>query len=266
MSVRNETGGLPNNTGSQIDGLSSNGEKNDGAILGQSLINFMTLATGSVKTALQKPANYKKNINHRRYLQKQLKICSRRKKRSTKAKTGPKNKKAVNKQVLGTASDVWLRQANCADIFVASEGSCSQEFPTNNLFFPYETSFSTSASGYSVQSSLTQSANFQNGYTRSDFIYSEQEQANFSPTQSMDNGSAFFRDDSLPIMLDEEAEQFLTGEELTQVLDIKDLFVPGRTQESENDNELMFRSNFTFDENLYSCFQTVPSATSILSW
>ena len=82
----------------------------------------------------------------------------------------------------------------------------------------------------------------------------------------MDNGSAFFRDDSLPIMLDEEAEQFLTGEELTQVLDIKDLFVPGRTQESENDNELMFRSNFTFDENLYSCFQTVPSSTSILSW
>ena len=148
MSVRNETGGLPNNTGSQIDGLSSNGEKNDGATFGQSLINFMTLATGSVKTALQKPANYKKNINHRRYLQKQLKICSRRKKRSTKAKTGPKNKKAVNKQVLGTASDVWLRQANCADIFVASEGSCSQEFPTNNLFFLFESSFSTLASGY----------------------------------------------------------------------------------------------------------------------
>ena len=266
MSVRNETGGLPNKTRSQIDGLSLDGEKNDGATFGQSLINFMTLATGSVKTALQKPANYKKNINHRRYLQKQLKICSRRKKRSTKAKTGPKNKKAVNKQALGTASDVWLRQANCGDIFVASEGNSFQEFPTNNLFLPYETAFSTSASGYNMQNSLAQSANFQNGYTRSDLIYSEQEQGNFFTTQSMDNGSAFFRDDSLPIMLDEEAEQFLTGEELTEVLDIKDLFVPGRTQETENNSALMCESNCTFDGNLFSGFQTVPSTTSILGW
>ena len=95
--------------------------------------------------------------------------------------------------------------------------------------------------------SLAQSANFQNGYTRSDFIYSEQEQANFFTTQSMDNGSAYFRDDSLPIMLDEEAEQFLTVDELTQVLDIKDLFVPGRTQETENSNALMCEFNCTFD-------------------
>ena len=265
MNVRKETERLPNKTRSQIDGLFSDGEKNDGATFGQSLINFMTLATGSVKTALQKPANYKKNINHRRYLQKQLKICSRRKKRSTKAKTGPKSKKTLTKQALGTAGDVWLRQANCGDIFIASEGNCSQEFPMNNLFLPYETSFGTLASGYSMQS-MAQTANFQNGYTRSDFIYSQQEQANFFAAQSVDSGSGFFRDDSLPIMLDEETEQFLTGEELTQVLDIKDLFVPGRTQGTENNNALMCESNCTFDGNLYSGFQTVPSTTNILSW
>ena len=77
-----------------------------------------------------------------------------------------------------------------------------------------ETSFRTSASGYSMQNSLTQRANFQSGYARSDLIYSEQEQGNFFTTQSTDNGSGFFRDDSLPIMLDLEAEQFLIGEEL----------------------------------------------------
>ncbi len=32
---------------------------------------------------------------------------------------------------------------------------------------------------------------------------------------------------------------FLTGEELTHVLDIKDLFVPERTQENENNNVLI---------------------------
>ena len=53
MNVRKETERLPNKTRSQIDGLLSDGEKNDGATFGQSLINFMTLATGSVKTALQ---------------------------------------------------------------------------------------------------------------------------------------------------------------------------------------------------------------------
>ena len=260
MSLRKET------HGSQMDGLCSDGEKNDGATFGQSLINFMTLATGSVKTALQKPANYKKNINHRRYLQKQLKICSRRKKRSTKAKTGPKTKKTVNKQALATASDVWLRQANCGDIFVASERDSTQGFPTNSFFLPYETSFNSFESCYGAQNILAQSANVQNGYPTNHFTYSGQEQTSFFTAQSMDNMSTFFRDDSLPITLDDETEQFLTGEELTEVLDIKDLFVPGRTQENENNNELMYKSNCTFDGNLYSGFQTVPSTTSILSW
>jgi hypothetical protein len=62
------------------------------------------------------------------------------------------------------------------------------------------------------------------------FTYAGQEQANVLPKQQIDNtSSAFFRDDSLPVMLDEEAEQFLTElseAELTRVLDIKDLFVP----------------------------------------
>ena len=245
----------------------------------------MTLATGRVKTALL-PANYKKNINRIRYLQKQLKICSRRKKRSTKAKTGPKT---VNKQALWTANDVWLRQANCGDIFVASEGNSSQEFPTNNLFLPYETSFSTSASSCGIHNSLAQRANFQNGSARSDIIHSEQKQSvnqyimavpssemiryQLCKTRKLSSfnqgnfyGCTFFRDHSLPVMLDDEVEQFLTGEELNQVLDIKDLFVPGRTQETETNNALMCEFNCTFDGNLYSGIQTVPSTTSFYKY
>ena len=90
MSLEKENQALTTKNSSQKDAFCSDGEKSDGATFGQSLIKFMTLVTGSVKTALQKPANYKKKINYRRYLQKQLKTCTRRKKRSSKAKTGQK--------------------------------------------------------------------------------------------------------------------------------------------------------------------------------
>ena len=46
--------------------------KEDQSTAGSSLLNFMNLASGNVKTALEKPANFKRNINHRRYLQKRL--------------------------------------------------------------------------------------------------------------------------------------------------------------------------------------------------
>jgi hypothetical protein len=116
---------------------------------------------------------------------------------SAKAKTGPKSKKGASKQALGTASEVWFGQANCGEMFMASEGN--QQFSTSdNLFLKWN-----------------------------NFTYAGQEQANLLARQQIDNTSnAFFRDDSLPVMLDEEAEQFLTEEELTRVLDIKDLFVP----------------------------------------
>jgi hypothetical protein len=266
MSLKKENRALTDKSRSQIDGFCPDSENYDGATFGQSLINFMTLATGSVKTALQKPANYKKNINHRRYLQKQLKICSRRKKRNTKAKTGPKTKKRANKQTLGTANDVWFGQTNCGGTSMSSEPNNNQEFsPNNNLFLPYETSFNGLGSGCIIQNSLTSSTNFQNGFSWSNFSYSGQEQTNVLAAQQMDNTSAFFRDDSLPVMLDDDAEQFLTGEELTHVLDIKDLFVPERTQENENNNVLIYES-CTVNENVYNGFQTVPSTTSILSW
>ena len=266
MSLRKENRALTDKSRSQVDGFCPDSENYDGATFGQSLINFMTLATGSVKTALQKPANYKKNINHRRYLQKQLKICSRRKKRNTKAKTGPKTKKRANKQTLATANDVWFDQANCGGTSMSSEPNNNQEFSTNNnLFLPYETSFNGLGSGCIIQNSLTSSTNIQNGFSWSNFSYSGQEQTNVLATQQMDNTSPFFRDDSLPVMLDDDAEQFLTGEELTRVLDIKDLFVPERTQENENNNVFIYES-CTVGENVYNGFQTVPSTTSILSW
>lgn len=254
--------------------LPAGSKKGDEETCGQSLINFMTLATGSVKTALQKPANYKKNINHRRYLQKQLKICSRRKKRSTKSKvkTAPKMRKGGSKRALGNVSnELWFEEANCGEIFLTAEavnrfGDASK----NSSIFPaFETSFNGFGRVFSSQNNFTNnSTNFQNGFTwhNSAFSEHEQEQAQLLAMQHSENNCAFVSDDSLPIMIDEETEQFLTGEELTHVLDIKDLFVPERAQENNGFNDIVKYSSCTFDENMYSGFQTVPSATSILSW
>ncbi|XP_028413201.1 uncharacterized protein LOC114536042 [Dendronephthya gigantea] len=235
--------------------------KNDGATLGLSLIKFMTLATGSVKTALQKPANYKKNINHRRYLQKQLKICPRRKKRSgTKAKTGPKVKTGASKQALGTATQGWYRQTNCHGGLYMNTNP-NQGFATNNnIYLPREASGSEVGLGnaeYHSQEAFANSTNFQNG-----FIWNQQQTDCFA-TQQIHSTSSY-RDDTMPFMLYEETEQFLTGEELTHALDINDLFVPERSQ--ENNEDVFKYSSCTLDENMYNIFQTVPSTTSILSW
>ena len=70
----------------------------------------------------------------------------------------------------------------------------------------------------------------------------------------------------LPVLLHEDAEQFLTGEELTRVLDINDLFVPERAEENENNETVLKYSCCTFDETAYNGFHTVTSTTSILSW
>ena len=268
MSLQSGVLTLTNKEEVQVDGFCKDGEKSDGATFGQSLINFMTLATGSVKTALQKPANYKKNINHRRYLQKQLKICTRRKKRSTKAKTGPKTKKVAKKQTaLGTASEVWFGHTKGGEIFMASEGNSNQYFSTSNYqFYPSEAPCNGLENGYSFENSLINNTNFQNGFAWNNFTHSGHEQNNFFPAHQMDNTGTLFKDDILGDVIDESGEQFLSGEELTRVLDIKDLFVPERMLESGNNND-SFKS-CTFDENSYNGlkFQTVPSTTSILSW
>ena len=265
MSLEKENQALTTKNSSQTDAFCSDGEKSDGATFGQSLIKFMTLATGSVKTALQKPANYKKNINHRRYLQKQLKICTRRKKRSTKAKPGQKTRKAVNKQTLGAASEVWLGQGNCGEFFMTPEANNNQHFSTsNNVFLPYDVPCNGLGNGYGFPNSITNDSNFQNGFMSWDsFAHWGQ---GVSATQQMDNTSASFKDDTVPVLLHEDAEQFLTGEELTHVLDINDLFVPERAEENGNNETVLKYSSCTFDETVYNGFQTVPSTTSILSW
>lgn len=246
--------------GNGVAKVNIDAEINDCTTLGQSLIKFMNLATGTVKTALQKPANYKKNINHRRYLQKQLKICTRRKKRGPKTKTGSKPKKA-SPESAGTlpVTDVWMGQENPRQM----DTRTLQE----NTFLSYERSFqnvgvfSSLEYAYHDFSNLRNSTNRENGFFASNSAIPGQDIQDLSP--HMNNTTFLYTDELLPDVL-VEADNFLTGEELTRSLDIKDLFVPERIERLDDINAFSYSPN---DES-YACngFQTIPSTTDILSW
>ena len=144
------------------------------------------------------------------------------------------------------------------------EANNHQHFSTsNNVFLPYDVPCNGLGNGYGFPNSLTNESNFQNGFMSWDsFAYPGQ---GVSATQQMDSTSASFKDDTVPVLLHEDAEQFLTGEELTHVFDINDLFVPERAEENGNNETVLKYSSCTFDETVYNGFQTVPSTTSILS-
>lgn len=241
-----------------------NEKKNDCTTPGQSLIKFMNLATGSVKTALQKPANYKKNINHRRYLQKQLKICTRRKKRAPKTKTAS-NLKNFSNGVPGfstATTEIW----KCGQMY--GNQNFDNQIPPfqEKVFLPYETSFQSNGVLSMVECSfhdLSSAVNKESGFfTPYSFIPSQDTTA----SSHMNNTGLAHRDDLLPDIF-EEPENFMTGEELTRTLDIKDLFVPSQTvQFEESVEEIVTFPHSSIDGTVCNEFQTIPSTSNILSW
>ena len=264
--------------------------KNDCSTFGQSLIKFMSLATGSVKMALQKPANYKKNINHRRYLQKQLKICTRRKRRNTKCKSAAaaaqSKKTPPEAQRFMPAAEVWLRghqgMRERGGLTFARQGAGNEILPLQgNACLPFEASFHTSNG---VLSSLECSLhdlpagnNNQVAFFAPHSVGGAQHGRDLSHLNNV-NGSTFRDDLLLPEVVMEETESFLTGEELTRALDIKDLFVPDRNEGFEGGAQEI-EAGFSYssvDKTVFSDFnvsgfnvngfQTIPSTTNIISW
>lgn len=264
--------------------------KNDCSTFGQSLIKFMSLATGSVKMALQKPANYKKNINHRRYLQKQLKICTRRKRRNTKGKSAAaaQSKKTPREaQRFMPGAEVWLRghqgmHEHHGQAF-ARQGAGNEILPVQgNTCLPFEASFHTSNGVLSsLECSLHDLAASTNNRQVSFFaphsVGGVQNGRDLSHLNNA-NGSTFRDDLLLPEVITEETESFLTGEELTRALDIKDLFVPDRNEGFEGGGQEIeagfsyssvdktVLSDFNVSGYHVNGFQTIPSTTNIISW
>ncbi|KAJ7362092.1 hypothetical protein OS493_013183 [Desmophyllum pertusum] len=207
--------------------------KEDQVTAGSSLLNFMNLASGNVKTALEKPANFKRNINHRRYLQKQLRNYSKRKNDIT----GPKKPKDVLKHKAHTlAGDKHGMSRNSS----RQEGSSKRTVDVTNFEKPaalrernLPPSFwqepvlqdGSETYMYSLYPLHARAGESEDPYNPAFETYFEgwnECVAREIPVEELSQSG------SVPSVSSDEAicDDFMTGEELTRSIDIKDLYVP----------------------------------------
>lgn len=209
--------------------------KEDQVTAGSSLLNFMNLASGNVKTALEKPANFKRNINHRRYLQKQLRNYSKRKNDITTKK--PKD--VFKHKTHGLPGD---KRHGMSRNSSRQEGSCKRSERTSEAV-NFEKS---SLRERNLPPSFWQEPVIPDGPETYMYpLYPLQARAGESEDPYNPAFETYFegwnecvareipaeelsQSGSAPSVSSDEAicDDFMTGEELTRSIDIKDLYVP----------------------------------------
>lgn len=204
---------------------------------GSLLLSFMTQASGNVKTALEKPANFKRNINHRRYLQKQLRNYSKKKgdtptkktSSSTKFKTthghaGKQSYKSQSVSYIKSLRDNWLgaekeRNALKERNLPASfwQEPIIPAFPQDmgSMYQYHQRSDDYDHTNVGPNQEIE---SYLNGWNSAVATYDT------TPRTVVE----FPTSDAIPSITPEDglSEEFMTGEELTRNLDIKDLYVP----------------------------------------
>jgi hypothetical protein len=179
---------------------------------GHSLLSFMNLASNKVKTALEKPNTFKRNINHRRFLQKQFRAMVKSPEKSPGRRTIARgNIDPMNFNI---------REYNSAQTFPPPLSHNFVQFDALDTAMPnlgyeapsYCDSFDR-GEGYNADHSAQkqmQCAAFERGHMRKEM-----------------NSSCLYQNDCSSSIPDLGVEEdFLTGEELTQAIELKDLFIP----------------------------------------
>ena len=178
---------------------------------GHSLLSFMNLASNKVKTALEKPNTFKRNINHRRFLQKQFRAMVKSPEKTPGRRTIPReNIDSLNFTIRDCGGQTFPPPLSHNFVqFDALDASIP------NLAYEAKHSYAPFARSESYGQELCVKKQLRcNAYER-------------IPTASESNCLYQNREypSSLPELVEEE-EDFLTGEELTQAIELKDLFIP----------------------------------------
>jgi hypothetical protein len=213
---------------------------------GHSLLSFMNLASNKVKTALEKPNTFKRNINHRRFLQKQFRAMVKSPEKS------PGGRRAIARENIDSINfntRDYNRQSCPPPLshnfvqFDALDAPIPPNlaYETPNFYVPFARS-----EGYVQEQTLQRQMQcnaFERGHIRKE---------NHSCLYQSDCASS-----SLPELIVEE--DFLTGEELTQAIELKDLFIPETdlTQYLLNGKDTLAgfcNSDANIDNNLYRDF------------
>ena len=182
----------------------------------QSLLEFMDVASDAVKCALMKPTTFKRNINHRRYLQRQVRTVV--KSRRAPRKLNPCDlKEDVQVLVREAIKELRYSQSYTNALGTSSHkgeppryiGVGTPAQPTN-----FESPRQLSSTYRLTHLPLSKPATQQ--------VYNPQERSISSsplglyPNNNLTSRNSFTAED----------EGFMTGEELTNNIDINDLYIP----------------------------------------
>ena len=186
-------------------------EENTSSNQGHSLLSFMNLASNKVKTALEKPNTFKRNINHRRFLQKQFKAMVKSPERSPGRRTIAREEiDSLNFTIRDC--DVQRCPPPLSHNFVqfdAVEASVpNMAYETATYYAPY-----TARSENYIQ----------------EHSFKRQPQCNaFERMHNTNESNCLYQQSDCAVSAPEliVEEDFLTGEELTEAIELKDLFIP----------------------------------------
>lgn len=248
---------------------------------GEHLVNFINNASSSVKTVLSKPGCFKRNTNHRRFLQKQLRqnaqdnmiIRSRSETSKDNDKEDPPSPKQLIKQVkrektirkkrrytpvrLQTPLNTIHRPPSQAPILIPSPmpefgfNSTQQYIKNNNI----ENSFMINNSNFQTSFAANRHNFFPEHMVANTFPVSSSailhQNNNTTPLQhynSRKNSSSSASSTTSSTGSDDDFgfSEFLSGEDLMRSLEFQDLFIPDQKDHTENEasyqNELAYRA------------------------
>lgn len=218
---------------------------------GENLLSFVNNASSCVKTVLAKPGCFKRNTNHRRFLQKQLKqnITSIKspktfddkdeelKKNNESVKKNFRINKikhrAIKKTKRTTVKDVYANGISFARVPSPTDDYLQLHHLNEATFYPElhpsapsSLYYNTSTPFYNFEAEYEMKTNYQRSNSSSSYAstYASMEEDLFSPTmESMP--TTFQSSENLG------CSEYLTGEELLQELDVRDLYDPDNYEE-----------------------------------
>lgn len=203
----------------------------------ENLLDFLNTASSSVKNVLARPSCFKRNTNHRRFLQKQLKVSKQREgsasanrrvathqqftlSKGRQRTTSRKKTQAINSEVLATKMQTQcVKQKSFSDnnqsiVYMGLEDS--QDLQKQMNYLAECKKFSEMVDDL-VDNLLDSSSNCSHDETEQRRI-TEMQSNTFQRSGSISSYSS---------SSDEEIHaEFLSGEDLLRCLDISELFVP----------------------------------------
>lgn len=190
----------------------------------QSLLEFMDVASDAVKCALKKPTTFKRNINHRRYLQRQVKTVVRS--RRSPRKLNPCDLKEDVQDLVREAIKE-LRHSQCYVNALGTFGDTG--LPPQHIQCmspPHQRHSFQNPGRVNTTYRLTHLPLPRNATQQMYTPHMPQNTTDQRPNSRLYTTANLASEECSTPRLNSEDECFMSGEELTHNIDINDLYIP----------------------------------------